>query len=100
MENQQGISLLEVLLALLLLSISGVAMLRQQISLNIAFGELIQRNQALLLVVNGCQSAQMHGSIAPLPPSFNLQRRPKGLSLYHAGRNQQTFTLEYPCPLE
>ncbi len=100
MENQQGISLLEILIALLLLSISGIALLHQQISLNTSLADLLQRNQALLLIENTCQAYQLNDVIHSVPEAFRITKLSNALLLQHTGRNQQVFTLRYPCPIQ
>jgi len=100
MENQQGISLLEVLIALLLLSISGIALLHQQININASLADLLQRNQSLLFIENTCQANQLNNIKYSVPEeAFRIIKLSNALLLLHTGRNKQTFTLKYPCPI-
>lgn len=97
MENQQGFSLLEVVISLLFVSIGSVVLLQQQANLTIFYADLQIRNQTLQIAENACQVLQYGGKLPLHFDTVQIQQHVNTLILEHRGRNDSTYTLSYPC---
>lgn len=99
MENQQGISLLEVLISLLIVSISSVILLQQQRNLIVLYADLLLQDQTLQIAENCCQHRYRDQKpIQPLQNGIRVSQRANTLVIERIGRNQSIHTLDYPCP--